>query len=149
MLKGKNQVLFTFFFVNNNICFLKAFVEYLEEKGASNLVQLSNACPMAIRGKTIFCQYSMHQEIKTNEKQQLTTTNQQQNNHLIEILNDENNTVGFFFSDLTFDFKVKQKTVGGRALEVNSVFKIFHLENFNSCPLNFQYIHITVKIEKE
>ncbi|CAD5210241.1 unnamed protein product [Bursaphelenchus okinawaensis] len=52
MLKGKNQ----------------AFVEYEEESGAQAIVQIAHAYPMAIRGKTIFCQYSTHQNLKTEKK---------------------------------------------------------------------------------
>ena len=52
MLKGKNQ----------------AFVEYEEDSGAQTIVNVAQACPMAIRGRTIFCQYSTHQELKTERK---------------------------------------------------------------------------------
>ncbi|KAI6228196.1 Protein CBR-PTB-1 [Aphelenchoides besseyi] len=52
MLKGKNQ----------------AFVEYEDESGAQAITQIAHAYPMAIRGKTIFCQYSTHQELKTERK---------------------------------------------------------------------------------
>ncbi|KAI1728195.1 polypyrimidine tract-binding protein 1 [Ditylenchus destructor] len=52
MLKGKNQ----------------AFVEYEDESGAQTLVAVADACPMAIRGRTIFCQFSTHQELKTDRK---------------------------------------------------------------------------------
>jgi polypyrimidine tract-binding protein 1 len=52
MLKGKNQ----------------AFVEYEEDVGAQTIVNVAQACPMAIRGRTIFCQYSTHQGLKTERK---------------------------------------------------------------------------------
>uniref|UniRef100_A0A7E4VBS3 RRM domain-containing protein n=1 Tax=Panagrellus redivivus TaxID=6233 RepID=A0A7E4VBS3_PANRE len=52
MLKGKNQ----------------AFVEYQDDAGAATIVNVAQACPMAIRGRTIFCQYSTHQELKTERK---------------------------------------------------------------------------------
>uniref|UniRef100_A0A915ECX5 RRM domain-containing protein n=1 Tax=Ditylenchus dipsaci TaxID=166011 RepID=A0A915ECX5_9BILA len=52
MLKGKNQ----------------AFVEYESESSAQSLVNVAEACPMAIRGRTIFCQFSTHQELKTDRK---------------------------------------------------------------------------------
>uniref|UniRef100_A0AC34GQT0 RRM domain-containing protein n=1 Tax=Panagrolaimus sp. ES5 TaxID=591445 RepID=A0AC34GQT0_9BILA len=52
MLKGKNQ----------------AFVEYEEDSGAQTIVNVAQACPMAIRGRTIFCQYSTHQSLKTERK---------------------------------------------------------------------------------
>uniref|UniRef100_F1LFQ9 Polypyrimidine tract-binding protein 1 n=1 Tax=Ascaris suum TaxID=6253 RepID=F1LFQ9_ASCSU len=52
MLKGKNQ----------------AFVEYEEEQGAQILVTMSSACPVAIRDRTIFCQFSTHQELKTDKR---------------------------------------------------------------------------------
>uniref|UniRef100_A0A915AMA7 RRM domain-containing protein n=1 Tax=Parascaris univalens TaxID=6257 RepID=A0A915AMA7_PARUN len=52
MLKGKNQ----------------AFVEYEEEHGAQILVTMSSACPVAIRDRTIFCQFSTHQELKTDKR---------------------------------------------------------------------------------
>ncbi|VDM41010.1 unnamed protein product [Toxocara canis] len=52
MLKGKNQ----------------AFVEYEEEQGAQTLVAMSIACPVAIRDRTIFCQFSTHQELKTDKR---------------------------------------------------------------------------------
>ncbi|KAH7720861.1 polypyrimidine tract-binding protein 1 [Aphelenchoides avenae] len=52
MLKGKNQ----------------AFVEYEDEACAQSLVTVANAVPMAIRGRTIFCQYSTHQELKVERK---------------------------------------------------------------------------------
>uniref|UniRef100_A0A914VIR2 RRM domain-containing protein n=1 Tax=Plectus sambesii TaxID=2011161 RepID=A0A914VIR2_9BILA len=52
LLKGKNQ----------------AFVEYEDDIGASSLVSVSQTCPMAIRGRTIFCQFSNHQELKTDNK---------------------------------------------------------------------------------
>uniref|UniRef100_A0A914XS35 RRM domain-containing protein n=1 Tax=Panagrolaimus superbus TaxID=310955 RepID=A0A914XS35_9BILA len=52
MLKGKNQ----------------AFVEYEDDGGAQTIVNVAQACPMAIRGRTIFCQYSTHQSLKTERK---------------------------------------------------------------------------------
>uniref|UniRef100_A0A0N5ASB5 RRM domain-containing protein n=1 Tax=Syphacia muris TaxID=451379 RepID=A0A0N5ASB5_9BILA len=51
MLKRKNQ----------------AFVEYEDEQSAQALVALSMACPIAIRDKTIFCQFSTHQELKVHK----------------------------------------------------------------------------------
>uniref|UniRef100_A0AC34R3H1 RRM domain-containing protein n=1 Tax=Panagrolaimus sp. JU765 TaxID=591449 RepID=A0AC34R3H1_9BILA len=52
MLKGKNQ----------------AFVEYEDEIGARTIVNVANVSPIAIRGRTIFCQFSTHQELKTDRK---------------------------------------------------------------------------------
>ncbi len=49
LLKGKNQ----------------AFVEYEDEAGAHSLVAVSQTCPMALRGRTVFCQFSNHQELRT------------------------------------------------------------------------------------
>ncbi|EFO13154.1 hypothetical protein LOAG_15376, partial [Loa loa] len=50
LLKGRNQ----------------AFVEYEDERSAQTLVTVNIACPVAIRDRTIFCQFSTHQELKTN-----------------------------------------------------------------------------------
>uniref|UniRef100_A0A915Q0F2 RRM domain-containing protein n=1 Tax=Setaria digitata TaxID=48799 RepID=A0A915Q0F2_9BILA len=52
LLKGRNQ----------------AFVEYEDERSAQTLVAVSVACPVAIRDRTIFCQFSTHQELKTNRR---------------------------------------------------------------------------------
>ncbi|VDN58483.1 unnamed protein product [Dracunculus medinensis] len=59
ILKGKNQ----------------AFVEYEEQQGAQALVAFSLAFPVAIRDRTIFCQFSNHQELKT-EKRSLVPQNE-------------------------------------------------------------------------
>lgn len=48
--------------------YFQAFVEYEDESGAQTLVAVADACPMAIRGRTIFCQFSTHQELKTDRK---------------------------------------------------------------------------------
>uniref|UniRef100_A0A0R3RJB2 RRM domain-containing protein n=1 Tax=Elaeophora elaphi TaxID=1147741 RepID=A0A0R3RJB2_9BILA len=52
LLKGRNQ----------------AFVEYEDERSAQTLVTVNIACPVAIRDRTIFCQFSTHQELKTNRR---------------------------------------------------------------------------------
>ncbi|KAL3995261.1 RNA recognition motif family protein [Acanthocheilonema viteae] len=52
LLKGKNQ----------------AFVEYEDERSAQTLVTVNIACPVAIRDRTIFCQFSTHQELKTSSR---------------------------------------------------------------------------------
>jgi hnRNP-L/PTB/hephaestus splicing factor len=54
MLKGKNQ----------------AFVEYESEAGAQQLVNVAAQCPMSIRGRTMFCQYSLHQQLKVESRRQ-------------------------------------------------------------------------------
>ncbi|KAI6242681.1 hypothetical protein M3Y99_00173600 [Aphelenchoides fujianensis] len=46
----------------------QAFVEYEDESGAQAIVHIAHHYPMAIRGKTIFVQYSTHQELKTERK---------------------------------------------------------------------------------
>lgn len=43
-------------------------MEYEDEACAQSLVTVANAVPMAIRGRTIFCQYSTHQELKVERK---------------------------------------------------------------------------------
>ncbi|VDD96257.1 unnamed protein product [Enterobius vermicularis] len=58
MLKGKNQ----------------AFVEYEDEQGAQALVTVSATCPIAIRDRTIFCQFSTHQELKTDKLRSSTSS---------------------------------------------------------------------------
>ncbi|CAG9535745.1 unnamed protein product [Cercopithifilaria johnstoni] len=52
LLKGRNQ----------------AFVEYEDERSAQTLVTVNIACPVAIRDRTIFCQFSTHQELKTHPR---------------------------------------------------------------------------------
>ncbi|VIO94974.1 Uncharacterized protein BM_BM17574 [Brugia malayi] len=52
LLRGRNQ----------------AFVEYEDERSAQTLVTVNIACPVAIRDRTIFCQFSTHQELKTNRR---------------------------------------------------------------------------------
>uniref|UniRef100_A0A183CY68 RRM domain-containing protein n=1 Tax=Gongylonema pulchrum TaxID=637853 RepID=A0A183CY68_9BILA len=60
LLKGRNQ----------------AFVEYEDEQSAQTLVTVSATCPVAIRDRlrfsTIFCQFSTHQELKTNRRPYIT-----------------------------------------------------------------------------
>ncbi|WKX96614.1 hypothetical protein Q1695_012782 [Nippostrongylus brasiliensis] len=51
MLKGKSQ----------------AFVEYEDEHSAVGFVSSMNAVPIQIRGRTIFAQYSTHQELKLDK----------------------------------------------------------------------------------
>src|ERR1700693_5621818 len=60
MLKGKNQ----------------AFVEYEAGDGAQMLVGVAEACPMAIRGRTIFCQFSnTHKQLRVENGTTSTTRN--------------------------------------------------------------------------
>ncbi|PAV81609.1 hypothetical protein WR25_03094 [Diploscapter pachys] len=51
MLKGKSQ----------------AFVEYESEAGAASFVNAMNSIPIQVRGRTIFAQYSTHQELKLDK----------------------------------------------------------------------------------
>ncbi|CAD6195602.1 unnamed protein product [Caenorhabditis auriculariae] len=55
MLKGKSQ----------------AFVEYEDESGAVGFVTSMTAMPIQIRGRTIFAQYSTHQELKLDKSKSL------------------------------------------------------------------------------
>lgn len=43
-------------------------MEYEDELGATQLVNVSTSMPIALRGRTIFCQFSNHQELKTDNK---------------------------------------------------------------------------------
>ncbi|KJH51952.1 hypothetical protein DICVIV_01843 [Dictyocaulus viviparus] len=56
MLKGKSQ--------ESDI---QAFVEYEDEHSAVGFVTSMNAVPIQIRGRTIFVQYSTHQELKLDK----------------------------------------------------------------------------------
>ncbi|KAJ1353559.1 hypothetical protein KIN20_010208 [Parelaphostrongylus tenuis] len=55
MLKGKSQ----------------AFIEYEDEHSAVGFVTSMNAVPIQIRGRTIFAQYSTHQELKLDKTRSL------------------------------------------------------------------------------
>ncbi|XGW12730.1 hypothetical protein V3C99_013412 [Haemonchus contortus] len=58
MLKGKSQ----------------AFVEYEDEHSAVGFVTSMNAVPIQIRGRTIFAQYSTHQELKLDKTRSVQET---------------------------------------------------------------------------
>lgn len=47
----------------------QAFVEYEDENSAVQLVAVSCVSPINLRGRTVFCQYSNHQELKTDKQQ--------------------------------------------------------------------------------
>ncbi|KIH58622.1 hypothetical protein ANCDUO_11168, partial [Ancylostoma duodenale] len=58
MLKGKSQ----------------AFVEYEDEHSAVGFVTSMNAVPIQIRGRTIFAQYSTHQELRLDKNRSTQET---------------------------------------------------------------------------
>ncbi|KAM3718621.1 Polypyrimidine tract-binding protein [Dirofilaria immitis] len=74
LLKGRNQ----------------AFVEYEDERSAQTLVTVSIACPVAIRDRTIFCQFSTHQELKTNRRSRIGSNGS-------NLINDQDDNQVFIF----------------------------------------------------
>ncbi len=53
---------------------LQAFVEYESESGAQKLVNVSTLCPISVRGRTMFCQYSLHQSLKVEKRKPAGST---------------------------------------------------------------------------
>uniref|UniRef100_A0A8R1Y448 RRM domain-containing protein n=1 Tax=Onchocerca volvulus TaxID=6282 RepID=A0A8R1Y448_ONCVO len=74
LLKGRNQ----------------AFVEYEDERSAQTLVTVNIACPVAIRDRTIFCQFSTHQELKTNRRPRVDSNGS-------NLINDQDDNEVFLF----------------------------------------------------
>ncbi|OZC07300.1 hypothetical protein X798_05720, partial [Onchocerca flexuosa] len=74
LLKGRNQ----------------AFVEYEDERSAQTLVTVNIACPVAIRDRTIFCQFSTHQELKTNRRPRVGSNES-------NLINDQDDNEVFLF----------------------------------------------------
>ncbi|ETN82056.1 hypothetical protein NECAME_08209 [Necator americanus] len=52
----------------------KAFVEYEDEHSAVGFVTSMNAVPIQIRGRTIFAQYSTHQELRLDKNRSAQDT---------------------------------------------------------------------------
>ncbi|CAI4230876.1 unnamed protein product [Auanema sp. JU1783] len=112
MLKGKSQ----------------AFVEFEDESAAQGFVAAMTAIPVQVRGRTIFCQFSTHQELKMDKEKKR------------ELLGDEVNHVLQNGSGATASSSVSQLDItGGTQQQPSSVLRVI-IENM-VYPVTLEVLH--------